>query len=207
MAPRTTPSSPAGAPKTVRKPPDEASLREAALTHLGRYATSEAGLLRVLDRRIERWAREQAGDAGETTASVVSAAQRSARKLVQSLVAAGAINDAAFATQRAGSLARSGRSRRAVDAHLRARGVDPSLIADDVPELQGEELPAALIYARRRHLGAFRADEGGDDVQRRDLAALARAGFAAAIAWRALRTEREEALDIIARFRRGEPML
>ena len=38
-------------------PPDEARLHEAALTHIARYATTRAGLLRVLDRRIDRWAR------------------------------------------------------------------------------------------------------------------------------------------------------
>ena len=193
------------APRSVQAPND-ASLREAALKHLSRYATSQAALLRVLDRRIERWAK-QAGDADDTTAAAVVVARTAARRVVQALVAAGIVDDAVFATQRAGSLARLGRSRRAVDAHLRARGVDPVLIANQEADSQEQEFPVALIYIRRRRLGAFRTTPLDADLQRRDLAALARAGFAAAIARRALRTQPDEALEIIARFRRGEPTL
>ncbi|MGI4953795.1 MAG: hypothetical protein ACRYGM_18485, partial [Janthinobacterium lividum] len=37
--------------------PDRASLHEAALRHLTRFAATEAGLVRVLDRRVQRWLR------------------------------------------------------------------------------------------------------------------------------------------------------
>ena len=43
-------------------PPDAASLREAALKYLARYATTEAGLRQVLHRRIDLWARQAAGE-------------------------------------------------------------------------------------------------------------------------------------------------
>ena len=46
-------------PAMAASPPTEVSLREAALSHLARYATTRAGLIRVLDRRIDRWARAQ----------------------------------------------------------------------------------------------------------------------------------------------------
>jgi regulatory protein len=45
------------------KPPSAAQLLEAALTHVARYASTEASLMRVLRRRLDRWARLQEGDA------------------------------------------------------------------------------------------------------------------------------------------------
>ena len=99
-------------------PPTEASLHEAALSHLARYATTQAGLVRVLDRRIERWARAAAAD-GEA----VQAAKRMARAVATRLAASGTVDDAGFAASRAGRLVRSGHSRRAVAAHLAARGI------------------------------------------------------------------------------------
>ena len=49
--------------------PGPAQLHEAALRHLARFAATEAGLIRVLDRRVQRWARlarqeNQAADEG-----------------------------------------------------------------------------------------------------------------------------------------------
>src|SRR5215472_5769392 len=98
--------------------PHEASLHEAALRHLARYAVTEEGLRRVLDRRVDRWA-WAAGAEPETIAT----AKRAVRVVVARLVAAGAVDDAAFAAARARRLARSGHSRQGIAAHLAARGV------------------------------------------------------------------------------------
>lgn len=191
--------------------PTAALLREYALRHLDRYATSEAGLLRVLDRRIQRWERLAGelveGDEGMTIESAKRAALHDAREVVKALATVGIIDDAAFGRSRAATLASAGRSRRAVDAHLRARGVDPTQIAMDEPERQASELPAALIYVRRRRLGAFNPNAGDANVRRRELAALARAGFTAAIAGQALSMDQDAAIALVLRFRRGETML
>ena len=40
--------------------PDERDLHDAALDYLARYAATEVGLRRVLERRIDRWARRAA---------------------------------------------------------------------------------------------------------------------------------------------------
>src|SRR5579862_7334981 len=97
------------APSEASATPTEASLHEAALAHLARYATTQAGLVRVLDRRIERWARAAAADA-----DAVQAAKRIARAVAARLAAAGTVDDAAFAAGRASRLVRSGHSSRAV---------------------------------------------------------------------------------------------
>ncbi|MDE2575859.1 MAG: hypothetical protein KGL55_11180, partial [Rhodospirillales bacterium] len=76
--------------------PTPTALHEAALAHLARYAATAAGLVRVLDRRVERWAR-----AGAADAEAVAAARRAVREEVARLVAAGLVDDAAFAAGRA----------------------------------------------------------------------------------------------------------
>ena len=118
------------APKRPRRPagppPNAARLREAALAHLARFAATEAGLRRVLERRIARWARaaEAEGQAREAIAASTAALNTEIATIAKSLVAAGAVNDAAFAESRARRLARSGHSRRAISAHLAAKGIE-----------------------------------------------------------------------------------
>lgn len=165
--------------------PDERALHEAALAHLARFAATEAGLVAVLDRRIARWARAKGDEdpgAGEDIAAVVAAARLSARQVAQRLVAAGAIDDAAFAAARARRLARAGRSRRAIAAHLAGKGVDGDTAGEALPE---DDLLAALVLVRRRRLGAF-GPPADADARRRQLAVLGRAGFASGVAAEAL---------------------
>jgi regulatory protein len=174
--------------------PTESALREAALAHLARYAATRAGLLRVLDRRIERLAHATESPK-EAIAADVAAARAAARRVVDRLVQDGVLNDAAFAATRGARLLRAGRSPRAVAANLRAKGVaDPAIQAE--PE---QVLAAALILARKRRLGPF----GPEDQDRhKALAVLARAGFPQDVASHALRTDREEAEILILAFRR-----
>ena len=182
-------------PAVPGPPPDEDSLRQAALAHLARYSTTQAGLLRVLGRRIDRWAR--LADAAPQT---VAACLHAARAVVVRLAAIGAVDDAAFAAGRTRALHRAGRSRRAIAAHLQAKGVPPDLAV--IPHDPDAELAAALLYAGRRRIGPFRAER--DPAQRpRDLARLARAGFDAAVAHRALDLPPAEAEALLLQARRG----
>jgi regulatory protein len=181
-------------PPPPGKPPNARTLHDAALRHLARYSTTQAGLLRVLTRRIDRWARAAAAEP-----EIVAESRAAARAVVTRLVAAGAVDDAAFAAGRARSLARAGRSRRAIGAHLAARGVPPDLAA--LPDDPAAELSAALSFARRRRIGPFR--QPPDPEQRlRDLGRLARAGFPQPVAEAALRMalDEAEALVIAARL-------
>ncbi len=174
--------------------PDEDRLRQAALTHLARYSTTQAGLLRVLTRRVQRWAR-----GSEAAPETVAACLDAARGVVARLAAMGAVDDAAFAAGRARSLHRAGRSRRAIAAHLQGKGVPAALAT--VPDDPVAELAAALLYAHRRRMGPFRPDP--DPMQRpRDLGRLARAGFPADIARRALDLPVGEAQALLLAARR-----
>jgi regulatory protein len=174
-------------------PPTEESLHEAALAHLARYAATERGLLRVLTRRIDRWARQAAEADPDDAAAVAGRARAEAAEVVRRLAAAGAVDDAAFAAARVARLGRAGRSRRAIGAHLAAKGVAAETARAALPDDPQAELDAALAYARRRRLGPFRAAAADAEGRRREAAALARAGFAAEVAYRALRMAAEEA--------------
>jgi regulatory protein len=191
---------PATVPSPPGPPPSETTLREAALAHLARYATTRAGLLRVLDRRIARWARTADPD---TAASGTEAARQAARAVVARLAEAGAVDDAAFAAARGRSLVRAGRSRRAAVAHLAARGVATFDIAAALPEDAEAELAAALALARRRRLGPFRRDGAAPGALMHELGVLARAGFSQDIARRALAMDGAAAEDLVNRLHRS----
>ncbi len=66
------------------EPPDAGSLYQVALRHLARHAATEAGLRRVLTRRIERWARAQTELEG--TELAVQTARAAVDKVVERLV-------------------------------------------------------------------------------------------------------------------------
>jgi len=177
--------------------PDRAALRDAALAYLARYAATEAGLRRVLERRIDRWARAANGSNDD-----IAAAKRAAGDIVARLAEVGAVSDSAFAESRARRLARAGRSRRAITAVLVAKGVDGETARRALPPDE-TELLSALALARRRRIGPFRAGEALDEAgRRRELGVLARAGFPENVARRALAMPTDEAAALVDVMRR-----
>jgi regulatory protein len=176
------------------KPPDEGKLYEAALTHLARYAATEASMARVLSRKIDRWARLYAGEDAdpEETAAAAKAAKFAIPKVIAKLKAANVLSDAAFAASRAKRLTREGKSRRFALAHLAAKGVSPAAAKAAVVDDPARELAAAAAFLRRKKAGPF-----GEAPELKVLAAMARVGFGQEVARRALRLERDEAERLI----------
>jgi regulatory protein len=187
-------------PRPAGSAPNDAALHQVGLAYLARYAATEAGLARMLARAVDRWARRALADGVEADAVAAQAAQARAavRGVVVRLAAAGAVSDAAFAESRTRSLVRGGRSRRVVAAHLAAKGVGAETARAALEAEEMGELAAALVFARRRRIGPFRA---GNEDRLRELAMLARAGFSQAVASEALRTSREDAEEAVARLR------
>ena len=184
------------------KPPDTArldmaKLHDAAMAHIARYATTRAGLVRVLDRRVERWAR-----ANPTEAEAAAQARARVRAVVEKLAAAGLVDDAAFAASRARRLLQGGRSRRAVAAHLAARGVAGEALAAALPQDARSELAAAAAFARRRRIGPFRPAATDAAGALRELGMFARAGFDREVAMRALALDAAAAEDLVIGLRR-----
>ncbi len=192
-------------PKPSGPAPTRARLQDAALAHLARFATTEAGLIRVLDRRIDRWARA-AGAEGASDPDAIAGAQQAgrqaAREVARALVQSGVVNDTAFAGARARSLTRAGRSRMAVSAHLAAKGVPQTVAQAALPDPESE-LAAALAYARRRRLGPFRTSEANEDTRRKEMGALARAGFPQPVAQQALRMAPDDAKALVTLLKQG----
>lgn len=195
-----------GSQAKPRKPPrpvTRAWLQRAALYYLERYSASSAQLRRVLARKVETRLRLR----GESDDPEIAAPARALiADVVEQAVSGGYVDDAAYARARVASLRRRGGSRRAIMAKLRGKGLDPALIeealAEDVAEAQTEaqakdddeaaddadararrEYEAAHAYARRRRLGPHRTPPQ-PERRDRDIAAMARAGFALALAMR-----------------------
>lgn len=189
-------------PVPAGPPPDAARLREAALAHLARFAATEVGLRRVLARRVDRWARRAEAEGREVGAEV-AAGKAAAATIAREMVAAGAVDDAAFAESRARRLARTGRSRRATLAHLAAKGVGGEVAAAALPEGPEAELDAALAFCRRRRIGPFARGEEAPEARAKALGALARGGFPREVAERALRMDPAEAEDRLVAARQG----
>ena len=184
--------------KPAGPPPTQNKLHEAALAHLARYGTTEAGLIRVLDRRVDRWARAAEGPEPET----VAACKRAVRLVARRMVELGLIDDAVFAESRARSLTRTGRSRREVVAHLGARGVDAGLVEQALPDDPEMELAACVAFTRRRRIGAFRRPEREANPQR-EFGMLARAGFSHEVARQAMEMEAEAAEALVIRLKQS----
>ena len=185
--------------------PDAAVLHDAALAYLARYAATELALRRVLQRRIDRWSRIAVLDGGDPdlVATQARAARALVRDVVARLVAAGAVNDTVFAETRSRNLLRAGRSRRAVVAHLAAKGVNKATAHTALPDDPRTELAAALVLTRKRRIGPFRQGAAADPAQRhRELSILARAGFPQGVARRALAMDPDEAEALIIQLRR-----
>jgi regulatory protein len=185
--------------------PDAAALHDAALAYLARYAATEMAVRRALERRVDRWSRAATLDGGdaEVVAAQAAAARTLVRDVVARLVAAGAVNDAAFAETRSRNLVRAGRSRRAVIANLAAKGVASETVHSALPDDPRTELAAALVLTRRRRIGPFSPATQPDQAQRhRELGILARAGFPQDVARRALAMDPAEAEALIIQLRR-----
>lgn len=179
-------SEPSKTPRKRRQPRKvtQQSLHNAALHYLERYASSADNLRRVLMRRVRRSALVHDTDPEEGA--------RLIDELVTRFEAAGLLDDRAYAAARVTSLRRRGASSRAIAMGLRQKGVAApdiaAALAEHEAEVENEDLEfiAACRLAQRRRLGPFRPSDKVGDFRQRDLAALARAGFAYDIARRVI---------------------
>ena len=161
-------------------PPD---VRTLALAHLDRFVASRRHLGDVLKRRVLASARTHGDDPAPLLAEIEST--------IRWLENKGLLSDQAFASAKARALVGRGQSRRRIAANLMAKGIEPEIartaIADLGEEFGDTELAAAIAYAKRRRLGRHRKKGSADgQSKKRDLAAMARAGFSLSVARKAL---------------------
>jgi len=173
-------------PQQERQAPKKISkkyLENAALYYLQRYATSAENLRRVLMRKVKKSCAFHRLPAQDFAPLV--------DELVTRYMAAGLVDDAVFARARVTSLRREGRSRQAIFARLRAKGLSPPQIEAALrlvdEDHEDPEMAAALACIRRKKLGRWRKTPLTDPQGRqKELAALGRAGFSYEIARRVL---------------------
>ena len=147
--------------KRTPRPLDAARLDELALAYVARFAVSGAKLESYLKRKLRERGWEEEGDPPVP-------------EIVARFVAAGYVDDAAYARMKAGSLRRRGYGERRIEQALGAAGIDEAQRAA-VRAGEGEQRRAALALARRRRFGPW-----GPPLERpareKQLAAMLRAG-------------------------------
>jgi regulatory protein len=166
------------------RPLEAASLSELALGYAARFATTEVRLGRYLQRKLR-----ERGWVGEGEPDIAA--------LVTRLAGLGYVDDRAWAAAKARDLGGRGFGARRVRGALAAAGVGREDRAaatgeDDSDSIAAAAWGAALVFARRRRFGPFAreptASPGAADParQRRELAAMVRAGHDPQLARRLL---------------------
>jgi regulatory protein len=157
--------------KRLPPPLDEQALRDMALRHVARFATSRGKLLAYLKRKIK-----ERGWGGEEPADPEGLADR--------FVDLGYIDDAGFAVMKSGSLGRRGYGARRIDEALRAAGIAEGDREQADANTASEAWNAAERFARRKRVGPYAT--GPLDPKQRDkaIAAFLRAGHDYAMARR-----------------------
>ncbi len=148
-----------------RRPPrplDARRLNDLALHYVARFATSAAKLADYLKRKLR-----ERGWEGEGEPDVAA--------LTEKLVAAGYVDDAAFAKARSGSLRRRGYGERRIGQALSAAGIGENE-REAARAGAAAQRQAALTMARKRRFGPFGAAELDRPAREKQIAAMLRAG-------------------------------
>ena len=155
-------------------------LRTEAIRHLERWPATEMRVRRLLRKRAKRAQSFHGGNIEE--------AQPLIDAVIHELRETGILDDSRFAQLWIDYLRRRGTSRRMIFKKLTEKGVSQDKIsvaleAYTTDDESDPEHTSAVAYATRRRLGPYRRPFDPDpDRRRKDLAAMARAGFSYGIA-------------------------
>lgn len=160
-------------------PPTAARVVEQARWYLDRYGATEASLRRFLTRRLTAALEHHPAVDPEEARTWLDAAIDRMREL-------GFVDDARWAESRLRVLRRRGASTAAARAALRAKGVHAELVDEALgaEEAAEPDLKAARTFARKSRIGPWRRAPVDAEGRRKELARLARKGFAYEIARR-----------------------
>ena len=148
-----------------RPPPplDEAALRDLALRHVARFATSRGKLIAYLNRKLR-----ERGWGGEEPADPEALADR--------FVDLRYIDDAGYAVMKSASLARRGYGARRIEEDLRAAGISESDREQADAQIASESWMAADRFARRKRVGPYATAPIDPKQREKAIAAFLRAG-------------------------------
>ena len=149
-------------PRRAPKPLDSVRLNDLALHYVARFATSAAKLEAYLARKLRERGWEGEGDP-------------QLHALIERFVAAGYVDDLAYARSKSGSLLRRGYGQRRIGQALQAAGIGEDL-REEVRVGLAEQRRAALALAIKRRFGPFGSDLPDRPAREKQLAAMLRAG-------------------------------
>ena len=147
-----------------------ASLRFAALGYVERYPATVVSLTRTLRRKVQTWMRKTEEPAPVEAPTWIAA-------IVNEIVERGFVDDRRLAEAKIASLQRKGKSKRAVQASLRAKGVGETMIDEVITASGGSDEDAAWVLAKKKKLGPYRDAAERRERRDKDMAVLGRAGF------------------------------
>jgi regulatory protein len=149
--------------QSVRTPLDQPALDALALAYVARYATTQARLIRYLQRKLI----ERGWDSAQAPDPVAMAAKMAER---------GFIDEASYAQSKAQSLTSRGYGPRRIAGALHHAGISRDL-ANDISVLEKDDaFAAAERLARKRRFGPFAAEPPTREIAQKQLAAMLRAG-------------------------------
>lgn len=142
----------------------------AAENYINRYFASTTMLRRALERRAYRFIRKHGGTMEEARPLIDAEVQK--RK------DSGAINDRFFAETMTCEMLKKGSSQLKIRQKLYQKGIDASLIDDAIKKYHDQHDPqrSALLYAKKRGFGPYRAPHITEDRFQKELASMVRAG-------------------------------
>ena len=165
----------------------------AAQNYVSRYFASTHMLRKALERRAYRFIREHGGDM-ETAKPLIENA-------IQFCIHEHAINDIHFAKTMVAELQKNGVSRIKIKQKLFQKGISVSVIHDALLEHHDQHHPQreAILYAKKRGFGPYRAQHIQEERLQKELASMVRAGHSYAISKEVLRLSQTEAQSILAK--------
>ena len=187
-------SKPPGPQRKTPKKITETYLHNAGLYYLQRFAASSHQFREVMLRKIRKSSRHHVDQNHDLCVNMLEA-------LVLKFQGAGLLNDEAYARGMITSLRRQGKSKQAIIAKLKAKGLSGILVSDELEAHDSSnseidsEFQAAIVFARKKKIGPFKINE--KTSSEKALSAMARAGFAYDTARRVLDMEIEDAETLI----------
>ncbi len=171
-------------------------IQGAAYRYLERYATTEANLKYILQRKVDRILKSN-----QEITTRNHEIDIWIDDVVKKSVELGLVDDLLYATAKLNTYKASGNSIAIIKNKLRAKGVSQDLI-NEIIEKEREENPdmnfiSAIKYAKRRRFGPFRIRDADLKTSDKEKAAMARAGYSYEEVKKVLQGERKELEDIL----------
>lgn len=168
--------------------------------YLERYATSQANLYFILNRKVDKILNAYEDDREEIE-QIRTQAALWINEIIEKCIKNELINDRLYARGRANSLIQSANSLSNIKNKLRSKGVAVEIIDEVLDEIYQEKpninILSAIKYIKKRRFGSFRIKEREENTQQKELAAMARAGFSYADSIKILKLSRQELEDAL----------